>query len=68
MMNASEKRRRAEHAGYSVWPSHWVDDAGRGGTSWVITRPNGTNLDDYVGSEAAGWLAAYADTRNVVTG
>lgn len=60
-MTAAERQDRAKKAGYDVWPSRWEDSAGKTGTSWVVTRPDGGNLDDYEGSEAAGWRAAYAD-------
>lgn len=66
-MKASDRRAKAEDAGYRVWPSHWQDSAGKTGTSWVITRPNGDNLEDYEGSEAAGWRAAYQDLRQAAS-
>lgn len=62
-MTAVERRAMAEKAGYRVWPSDWEDDAGQAGRSWVISRPGGENLEDYEGSEAAGWRAAYRDMR-----
>ena len=62
-MKASDRRAKAEAAGYTVWPSQWEDSAGDTG----ISRPNGDNLDDYEGSEAAGWRAAYQDLRRTET-
>lgn len=62
-MTASERRDRAERAGYRVWPSDWQDDAGNPGRSWVVTRPGGRDLEDNLGSEAAAWQAAHADMR-----
>lgn len=62
-MTAAERRNKAEQAGYAVWPSEWDGSGGETGVSWVVTRPGGHNLDDYEGSEAAGWRAAYRDMR-----
>lgn len=66
---ALQRRERAAKAGYSVWASDWQDSSGGRGRSWVITRPDGDNMPDYVGSEAAGWREAYADlTASARTG
>ena len=62
-MTAAERRAKAEQAGYTVWRSDWEASGGATGISWVVTRPGGLNLDDYQGSEAAGWRAAYKDMR-----
>lgn len=67
-MTNAERQDRAKKAGYDVWASQWQDSAGKTGTSWVVTRPDGSNLDDYEGSEKAGWMAAYRDmSRTPVT-
>ena len=63
-MTAADKRAKAEQAGYTVWPSNWEASDGETGISWVITKPNGDNLEDYEGSEAVGWRAAYRDLQN----
>lgn len=60
-MGTRQRRERAEAAGYRVWPSDWEASGGETGRSWVVTRPNGDNLPDYVGTERAGWRAAHAD-------
>ncbi len=48
-----------------MWTIEWESSGGETGISSVVTRPGGTNLDDYEGSEAAGWRAAHADMRRL---
>lgn len=60
-LTSEQCRERAETAGYKVWPSDWEGSGGETGRSWVITRPDGKNMPDYVGTEKAGWRAVRAD-------
>ena len=62
-MTAQDRHDAAAKAGYTVWASQWQGSGGDVGVSWVITDPAGNNLDDYEGSEKAGWSAAYRHMR-----
>jgi hypothetical protein len=60
-LTSDQCRERAAAAGYRVWPSDREASGGETGRSWVVTRPDGDNLPDYVGTQKAGWRAARAD-------